>query len=48
MNPRFFTKTFTRFFVGFLCIIAAAFTVMAVAGQYAPHQASVDNTARPQ
>jgi hypothetical protein len=40
------TKTFTRFFVGFLCIIAAAFTVMAVAAQYAPH-APVDNIATP-
>ncbi|MEK7109540.1 MAG: hypothetical protein AAB919_03900 [Patescibacteria group bacterium] len=45
MNPRFFTKTFTKFFLGFLCIIGLAFAVMLVASGVAPQP--VDNVAVP-
>ena len=40
-----FTKTFVRFFVGFLCIIGVAFAVMAVVGSLGPK--GVDNVAAP-
>jgi len=46
VKPRFFTKTFTRFFFGFLCIIGIAFAVMIVASNEGPRP--VDNVAVPQ
>jgi len=45
VKPKFFTKTFTRFFFGFLCIIGLAFAVMLVASNAAPQP--VDNVAVP-
>jgi hypothetical protein len=45
VRPKFFTKTFTRFFFGFLCIIGLAFAVMIVAANQPPQP--VDNVAVP-
>ena len=47
MKRRFFTPTFTKFFVGFLCIIGVAFAVIAMASNYAQQAPRVDNTAKP-
>jgi len=45
VKPRFFTRTFTKFFFGFLCIIGLAFAVMLVAANQGPQP--VDNVAVP-
>jgi len=47
---RFFTKTFSRFFFGFLGIIIIALAVLIAAGYIAKEQPTspVDNTATPQ
>lgn len=42
---RYFTKTFFRFFVGFVAIITVAFGVMLVASNVGVRQ--VDNVAHP-
>lgn len=41
---RFFTKTFLKFFLGFVAIIAVAFGVLIVTSAVAP---DVDNVAAP-
>jgi len=46
MNNRFFTKTFTKFFVAFILIIGGAFGVLIVASSVMPQ--NVDNVASPQ
>lgn len=43
---RIFTKTFVRFFVGFVVIIGAAFGVLIVSSQI-PQPVDVDNVAAP-
>jgi dolichol kinase len=43
---RFFTKTFMRFFVGFVLIIGAAFGVLALANNF-EGPSPVDNLAAP-
>jgi len=45
MWSRYYTKTFRRFFIGFLCIIGLAFAVMLVAANSAPQPSPVDNVA---
>jgi hypothetical protein len=48
MKPRFFTKTFIRFFLGFLAIIAVAFGIILIASDLsAPQTQPVDNIAQP-
>lgn len=41
---RFFTKTFLKFFLGFVAIIAVAFGVLVVTSQVSP---DIDNVAAP-
>ena len=43
---RFFTKTFVRFFIGFVVIIGIAFGVLIVTSQI-PNPADIDNVAAP-
>ena len=45
MNNRYFTKTFFRFFVGFVAIVTVAFGVMLVASSVGTP--TVDNVAHP-
>ncbi len=46
---RFFTKTFVRFLFGFLIILAIAFGIIIIVGQYLQHQPkNVDNVSRSQ
>lgn len=44
---RYFTKTFVRFFVGFVAIIGVAFGVLAIASSFTV-PVEVDNVAAPQ
>lgn len=46
MMERYFTKTFFRFFMGFVAIIALAFGVMYIAGSQL-FQGPIDNVAAP-
>lgn len=43
---QYFTKTFFKFLLGFLVIVAGAFTLLAVVAHESP--APVDNVAQPQ
>lgn len=45
---RYFTSTFTRFFFGFLAIIAVAFGIIIAVASQTPNLAPVDNVALPQ
>ncbi|HXK31668.1 MAG TPA: hypothetical protein VJZ94_02985 [Candidatus Paceibacterota bacterium] len=45
---RFFTKTFFRFFFGFVVIIAAAFSVMIAASHLGAQDDDLDSVAHPQ
>jgi hypothetical protein len=45
---RYFTKTFFRFFFGFVVIIGVAFVVLAVASSWRTQATPVDNVALPQ
>jgi hypothetical protein len=45
---QYFTKTFFRFFFGFLVIIAVAFGVLIVTSHLSPSPGTIDNTATPQ
>jgi len=48
MNNRFFTKTFTKFFFGFILIIGGAFGVLIVASSVMPSRdGGIDNVATP-